>query len=44
MAEIPDLHKLTAAQTLRMLALHEAQLRQLAERVRAAGTSCSRRR
>ena len=34
MAELPDLHKITAAQTLRMLAAQEAQLRELAERVR----------
>ena len=34
MPELPDLHKITAAQTLRMLALQEAQLRELTERVR----------
>jgi uncharacterized protein (DUF3084 family) len=34
MAELPDLHKITAAQTLRMLTLQEAQLRELTERVR----------
>jgi hypothetical protein len=33
MAELPDLHKITAAQTLRMLTLQEAQLRELTERV-----------
>ena len=34
MAELPDLHKLTSAQTLRMLALQEAQIRELTERVK----------
>jgi hypothetical protein len=34
MAELPELHKITAAQTLRMLTMHEAQLRELTERVR----------
>ena len=32
MADLPDLHKLTSAQTLRMLAAQEAQLRELTER------------
>lgn len=43
MAELPDLHKITAAQTLRMLTLQEAQLRELTERVRFR-MSCWRRR
>jgi len=34
MPDLPDLQKITAAQTLRMLALQEAQLRELTERVR----------
>jgi hypothetical protein len=34
MAELPDLHKITPAQTLRMLSLPEAQLRELTERGR----------
>jgi len=31
---LPDLHKLTSAQTLRMLTLQEAQIRELTERVK----------
>jgi len=31
---LPDLHKLTSAQTLRMLTLQEAQIRELAERLK----------
>ena len=34
MAELPNLHKIAAAQTLRMLTMQEAQLRELTERVR----------
>jgi len=37
MAKLPGLHKITAAQPLRMLALQEAQLRELTERVRLQG-------
>ena len=34
MAELPDLHKFTSAQTLHMLAPQEAQIRELTERVK----------
>jgi hypothetical protein len=34
MAELPNLHNLTSTQALRMLALQEAQLRELTESVR----------
>ena len=34
MSDLPDLHKPPSAQTLRMLTLQEAQIRELAERVK----------
>ena len=34
MNELPDLHKITAAQILRMLTMQEAQLRELADRIK----------
>ena len=43
MSELLDPHKITAAHTLHMLTLQEAQLRELAERVGLQDDACAER-